>query len=71
MNRFQEKLHKIGPDNEKVEEFVQNIFLWQFDRLMYNKLDKLAELPNKLYKIIVIATQLWPNVTTTHSHETN
>jgi hypothetical protein len=56
MNCFQEKLHKIGPNNEKVEEFVQNIFLWQFDRPICDKLDELAELLNKLHKIIVIAT---------------
>jgi hypothetical protein len=56
MNHFQEKLHKIGLDNEKVEEFVQNIFLWQFNRPICNKLNELAELPNELCKITVTAT---------------
>jgi len=71
MNRFQEKLREIGPDNEKVEEFVRNIFLWQFDRPMRDKLDELAELPNELREITATATRLRPNVTATRSRETN
>jgi hypothetical protein len=58
MNCFQKKLCKIRPNNEKAEEFIQNIFLWQFDRPICNKLNKLIELPNKLRKITAIATQL-------------